>query len=133
MLQLTGPSGDDQRTVSLALLEGTEYVLTWTWNELLEAWYLDVTSSGGVDLVSGVRVVAYWPLLNEHTITVADLPQGVLMVVSMSADHSDPGRYDLAEGGRCRLVYITRAEALAMREEGEAVLRSDLQVSTVEA
>lgn len=116
MERLAGPSGDDVQVVETVTLDGVGVTLTWTWSGLLERWYLDVGDALGEPLVNGLQVVCNVSLWGRYRNTRAGLPGGVLIAISLSDDLSDPGQYDLADGGRVRLMYLTQEEAVAVQE-----------------
>lgn len=85
-------------------LDAARYRLQFTWNTRGRFWSLDVLERSGASIVSGIRVVANWPLL--HAFQDPRLPGGILFTVDMSEVGADPGERDL--GDRLVLVYDDR-------------------------
>ena len=83
-------------------LDGTPFVLEFSWSRRSESWYLDLylqTDTDPEPVSLGMRVTIDWPLL---TGCVADnRPAGELMAVGLA----DPGRTDL--GTEVRLLYVS--------------------------
>lgn len=93
-------------------LEGSDFALTFTYNQREDAYYLSIATTDGTDLAVGVKVVANWPLLHKYATT--GLPPGEMFAFSSTADISPPGLGELGEGQRCTLYYLTRAEQQAL-------------------
>jgi hypothetical protein len=89
-----------QRTV----LDGITYILSFEWNEREERWYLSLADSAGVTIVSGIKVVANYPL--NYLLTDPRAPGGILYALDISGTGQDPGLNDL--GRRVTLMYIDR-------------------------
>ena len=94
-------------------LDGAEYLLTCEWNQRAEKWYFSVAAADETRVLTGVKLVADYPLL-----TLArwndQCPEGELYAVDSSGQGLDPHLLDLAnEDGsapRVRLVYLTAEE-----------------------
>jgi hypothetical protein len=91
-------------------LDGVPYLLTFKYNQRETVYYLDIASSDGtIDYVFGLKLVPSIPLLRPWA-----TPPGELVVISQSiADDSPPALGDLADGGRCVLMYIPEADLFA--------------------
>lgn len=97
----TGLTNYSQTTV----LEGTAYLLTFSYNQRENCWYLSMATEEGDDIIDGMKLVCSWPITRKCADPRA--PQGELMVISNTSDNSPPGLADLAPGGRCILNYFT--------------------------
>lgn len=128
---LQGPDGTTERWIADVLLEGVRYFLVYTWNELLQAWYLEVDDAAGEILVAGVRLICRWPLLNLHTRSRPGLPQGMLLVRAVGEDLSDPGRLEFRDGGRCVLTYLTLEECAEIWRQGAGQLDGGVRVQVL--
>lgn len=90
-------------------LEGRDYLLTFTFNEREERWYLSIADEAEDPIASGLKLVANWPLLWPYRYDPR-IPPGELAVSDVSGDGSPPTLLELGEGKRCELLYWTRAE-----------------------
>lgn len=81
-------------------LQGALFTFLFLWNSRDAHWYMTVSDSNGVPILSGRRVVVDWPLLRN----VADLrrPKGEIVALDTTGE-GDPGLADL--GGRVPLLY----------------------------
>jgi hypothetical protein len=86
-------------------LDGQEFLFRFDWNERTGRWYFGIYSIDELPLVTGVKLVADWPLL--HRCSNPDLPKGDLLAVDFSPLAGEPpGFVDL--GNRVRLVYFPK-------------------------
>jgi hypothetical protein len=98
-----GISSWRQRTA----LDGRDYTLAFRWNQRDGHWYLDLATSLGVAIRSGMMLATSIPLLAGLTTTAR--PPGELVIVDTTgAVDLDPGFADL--GSRFVLAYFTAAE-----------------------
>ena len=98
-----GISSWRQRTA----LDGRDYTLAFRWNQRDGHWYLDLATSLGVAIRSGMMLATSMPLLVGLTGTTR--PAGELIIVDTTgAVDVDPGFSDL--GSRFVLMYVTAAE-----------------------
>lgn len=82
-------------------LEGTNYTLTFTFNDRMGKWFLNLGDSKNTTIISQVPIIASWPLFDRF---IADaVPPGTLFAFDSSGTSTDPGRFDL--GDRVRLIY----------------------------
>jgi hypothetical protein len=82
-------------------LGGVVYRLTFAWNLRDSAWYMSIADVDGVAIVSGIRIVVDYPLLNS--VSNADRPTGLLLAIDTSGAGLDPGLEDL--GDRVLLMH----------------------------
>lgn len=104
----TIPTGDDPFYTLSSTLDGVTYLLTFTYNQRCDCWYLSVATEEGDDIYDGMKLVCGWPLLNKCADPRA--PAGELMCWSNSTDDSPARLEDLVPGGRCELLYIDAIE-----------------------
>lgn len=69
-------------------LRSFEYRLRVYYNSRTESWYVDLADADGTELVSGVRLVGSFSLLEQYKAR-AGMPQDVVLFV---ADESGQGR-----------------------------------------
>lgn len=101
-------------------LEGRDFVFHLAWNQRESRWYLSIHDQDDVPLVSGLKVLANWPLLGDPPTASdatgiarvkwyasnSDVPPGNLMAVDLTGDGSPPGIDELGPGLRCELTYF---------------------------
>lgn len=89
-------------------LDGAEYVVSLAWNQRLAKWSLSLADTNGDAIISGVIVVADYPLtlLSRHD---ARNPPGELMAVDTSGQGLDPHFADMA-GDTPRVVLMYTPE-----------------------
>jgi hypothetical protein len=81
-------------------MEGSDYLIRWTWNGRSSRWYYRITDVEGTPLTGDRKLVADWSLLKQiHT---GNMPPGELW--SITADGLDPGLLDLDRD--FTLVYV---------------------------
>lgn len=92
-------------------LDGVPYLLTFRYNAREATYYLSIDSADHtVNYVQGLKLVPNVPLLMSKGPT----PPGELYVLTQSAtDDSPPGLGELADGGRCALLYLPEADLFA--------------------
>lgn len=94
-------------------LDGAEYIMTFEWNQRAEKWYWSLAASDETKILTGVKLVADYPLL-----TLArwhdQCPDGEIYALDNSGQGLDPHLLDLAsEDGstpRVQVVYVTAEE-----------------------
>jgi len=89
-------------------LDGSEYVLTFAWNERERRWYMDMETVDGTAIAHGVKIVADAVLLKGVTNDLR--PRGLFCSVDMTAEGVDPDIRDL--GSRVRLFYIDEEDTV---------------------
>lgn len=88
-------------------LDGTDFLLTFDWNQRAGLWMLSVADSDGAPIRSGVMLVTDAVVLRG--VTDPRRPAGELIVVDGAAlGDLDPGFADL--GVRFQLLYLDAAE-----------------------
>ena len=96
-----------------AVLSGVVFTLEFKWNTRERAWYLNVQSETGDDVINGVKLIVDFPL-GRRTPSRAR-PAGVLIAVDTSDAGQNPGWDDVAQkgdlGNRVQLLYYEPAEA----------------------
>lgn len=84
------------------VLDGDSFYIHMDFNARDEHWYISVHDATNTPIEGcvGRRIVTNWPIL--HRATAAGRPAG--NIITSSADHEDPGLYDL--GNRVKLYYV---------------------------
>lgn len=82
-------------------LDGSDYVLTFQWNQRLGRWSMDVADQDSDPIASGIVLVTDFPLLS--LVTDVRAPPGTLAVYDTQSPQIDPTLDSL--GIRHRLVY----------------------------
>lgn len=90
-------------------LDGTDYGLSFRYNQREETYRLSIYTGDGAELAKGQALVCRWPLFRNFTAETR-LPPGVLVVLANGADESPPKIGELGPGKRCELFYFTAAE-----------------------
>lgn len=112
VLLVPTPVGTDAPDRTLRTrLDGRDFLLRLVWNGRESRWYMTVSDSGGTVLVSGVKVLANWPLLSTtddqpYRRWNPDLPPGDLIAVDLTTDGTPPGIDELGEGKRVEMTYF---------------------------
>lgn len=86
-------------------LEGREYRLQFRYSQSTDRWWLNILEEDLTPLVQGIKLVTGADLFRPYSYNPA-MPPGKLLVFPQGADDSPPGLNDLAEGGRCMLIYV---------------------------
>lgn len=87
-------------------IEGVIYIFQFRWNTIHEYWTFDILNYESVPLISGVKVVINYPLLNRYASSL--LPPGEIIALDTSGKLERVGRNDL--GDSVKLIYVTAAE-----------------------
>jgi hypothetical protein len=98
------PSRSEHNYEQKFTLDGSDYLIKWTWNARSRRWYYRITDSDGNAITGDRKLVADWPLLQD--IPSGDNPPGELW--SISADGLDPSLLDLNRD--FTLVYLLESE-----------------------
>jgi hypothetical protein len=122
------PTFSDDSYLQRTTLEGATYVLAFDFNQRAASWYLSVADLDGVDIVNGVKLVTGFSLLGKCRDPRA--PLGVLYVVSSTSDGSPPGQFDLLDGGRCTLLYMSSDWVAILLAGGIASLQAQVASNT---
>ena len=90
-------------------LDGISYLLQFRYNTRESVYYLSISSADGrIDYALGIKLVQSTFLLRPFP-----TPPGEMMVVAATLDDSPPRLGDLADGARCTLLYIPKADLFA--------------------
>lgn len=90
-------------------LGASVYSLTFTWNGREEFWYMDIAMNINDPIVSGIKLVVDWSLINRFA--DARLPTGHIVALDLSGQGLDAARNDL--GSRVALIFMTDEEFAA--------------------
>lgn len=94
-------------------LEGVSYRIAYAWNRRTASWYLSISTAEGTALVSGLRMVLDWPLLEQHRAREPRLPPGRLFAFAIDGGEGEAGFADM--GRRVKLFYYTAADVAAIQ------------------
>jgi hypothetical protein len=86
-------------------LDGRDYVLTFRYSQREDRWYLSLADSEEIPILSGLKLVANWPLLQAYHYDTR-VPRGELSAMDLSGDDTPPGLNELGEGLRVQLIYF---------------------------
>lgn len=115
MITLALPTGPHFR--QRVTLDGAEYLLTFEWNQRSEKWGLSIASADEEKILTGVKLVADYPLLTLARWN-AQCPAGELYAIDSSGQGLDPHLLDLASDDgstpRVQIVYLTAEERAAL-------------------
>jgi hypothetical protein len=89
-------------------LDGVDYLLSLAYNQREDRIYLSLADDEENPIVSGIKVLANWPLLFRHRYNPA-IPPGELMAIDTTTDGSPPGLGELGAGLRVQLIYFEAA------------------------
>jgi hypothetical protein len=87
-------------------LDGRVFTLHFTWNQREEAWYLALLDEADVEVISGVKIIANWPLLDFSKYDPR-LPDGEFIAFDLTGNGSNPGYDDFGIGKRVELNYYS--------------------------
>lgn len=91
-------------------LDGRDYVLTFSYNEREDRWYLSLYDDEDKPILLGLKLVSNFPLL-RHYHWDERVPPGELMAVDLATNLSPPpGFAELGEGRRIELTYYDQAK-----------------------
>lgn len=103
------PLTPDPLFEQITTLDGTDYLLTFAYNERDGFWYLDVADQDGDPIALALKCVVDWNMLRRCT--DPRKPAGILAFDDITSAGIDPGFDDL--GLRVQLVYFTADEVAA--------------------
>lgn len=93
-------------------LDAVTYTLELHWNTREAAWYMNVRTEDGSDIVNGIKVVVDFPLGRRTPNPLR--PPGVFVAVDSSGQHLDPQWDDDLSvgdlGDRVSLLYYSAQE-----------------------
>lgn len=87
-------------------LEGVVYRMAFKWNHLYEFYTMDILTFEGSAIVTGVKLVINYPLINRYGNPL--LPPGELIAVDTTGKLDRIGFDNLGE--EVKLIYIPEAE-----------------------
>lgn len=108
MATLVIPTSADPFQTFKTRLDGVDYLISLAYNQREDRIYLSLADDEGTPIVSGLKVVANWPLLFRHRYNTA-IPPGELMAIDTTSDKSPPSLGELGEGLRVQLTYFDAA------------------------
>ncbi len=76
-------------------LDGVSFILRFTWNYRLSAWFLSVLAADETPIASGIRIVVDELLLDS--VPGTSKPAGNLIAVDTTSNQTDPGLTDLGD------------------------------------
>lgn len=95
------------------VLGDSVYTLELCWNSRERAWYMNVQTEAGDDIINGVKVVVDFPLARRSR--DPRCPAGVLIAVDTSGESRDPRWDEVLQvgdlGDRVQLLYFEPEEA----------------------
>lgn len=98
------PTWADPYYTQKVQLDGTDYILHFSYNQRTDRWSLAIHDESDTPLQQGLKLIANWPLLRHYHFK-PELPSGELIVIDTTGKGSPPGLNDLAPDGRCQLIY----------------------------
>jgi hypothetical protein len=114
------PTVTDQPYYSFRVrLEGRDFGFSVQYSTRQDLYYLSIADSSGTPLVTGLKLVTNWPLL-EYYQADPRLPQGELFAMSTTTNTSPAHFGELGAGKRVELTYFEQADALAFRAQRDA-------------
>lgn len=90
-------------------LEGREFLLSFSYNQRIDRWYLSIYDEEETPLLLGLKLVANWPLLRHYRYDTR-LPPGELMALTTDGSTAPPTLTELGPGRRAELVYLDSTE-----------------------
>ena len=93
-------------------LEGTDYLLSFAWNEIAEAWFVELLDTDSTPLVGPLKLVANRPLWLRHHY-LGTIPPGELFAFDPTNTVDAPDYEEL--GTAVELFYLTADEVTAAR------------------
>jgi hypothetical protein len=98
-------------------LEGKDYIFRFDFNNREQRFYMNIKSEDGTPQLTGVKVVANWPLITRHRFNSA-LPPGELIAIDLETNGVPPVLADF--GSRVKLYYYASDEDIAAIAAGDA-------------
>lgn len=103
------PTSSNAHFTQTTTLDGVPFILRFAYNQSEGCYHLSLQNpTTGADVISGIKVVANYPLLQRYA-GIGGLPAGELVAVSNTTDDSPPGLGELGENARVTLAYIDAA------------------------
>jgi len=88
-----------------ATLDEVSYTLSFRFNARMDKWIMDISSSAGVALLTGVPLMMGMPLTYRFVGRTVDFPPGQFWIIDETDQGRDPGRDTL--GLNIKLIYTT--------------------------
>lgn len=89
-------------------LAGEVWHLKFSWNAREEAWYMDIQTQNQVDIISGIKMVINYPLLNQYI--AYNLPEGNFILWDLEQNPSTGGVTFDNFGKRYQLIFLSNEE-----------------------
>ena len=89
-------------------LDTVIYVLTIQWNSREEAWYLSIFTDNEDPILSGLKLVPNYQLLDQYE-HIEALPNGDFAVIDLEVGSQGVITYDNL-GERYQLIYLSESE-----------------------
>ncbi len=86
-------------------LDGVDYILGFRYSQREDRWYLNISDSEEIPILTGLKLVANWPLLQAYHYDPR-VPPGEIMAISLENDDTPPGLNELGEKLRVQLTYF---------------------------
>lgn len=92
------------------VLDNVKYTFDFVWNTRGEFWSMSISDANGVVLISGIRVVLFYDLLQQYKY-IRELPQGTLIAIDKSATTclDEPRLKDFVQDRFLELCYVEAA------------------------
>jgi hypothetical protein len=89
------------------VLDAVSYTLAFLWNTRGLYWSMSISDANGTVLVSGIRLICFYPLLNQYQYDLR-LPQGLMCVLDQNYNTAkiEPGRFDFVKDRNLELCYV---------------------------
>lgn len=93
-------------------LEEVPYILAFRWNTRGEYWTMSIIDRDETVLVSDIKLVVAFPLVNIRYHSDSRLPQGEFYCIDtqLSTMMNDPARYDFVQDRKLDLIYVESNE-----------------------
>jgi len=99
------------------VLNGLVYVLRFNWNSRDSAWYMDIVSNAGVDILAGVKLVPQYLLLKQYSM-LTGMPSGDFWLWDTELNSQTSNLSYDNFGSRYRLIFLTPAEVTDLEAYG---------------
>lgn len=104
------PTSADAFYTQTTNLDGTDYVLTFRYNQRERCYYLSIGTPQGTSIIEGIKVVCNYALLAAYN--PAGRPPGELVALtSGQAGDAPPDLGELGEDARVTLCYLSATDA----------------------
>lgn len=121
------PLSSDQNALSYdVILNGEKFRLETIYNKRGEFWTLNIKDKAGSMLVSGLKMIADWPLSISKDYT-PNLPRGTFILYDISGLSAEAGQNDL--GDRHRLIFVEELLDVSISDVISALNRQGITVA----